>query len=1169
MAGSATRLPPHATSLAVGEETPLARRLLIDAHLGAGDAINANAEADALERWAADDTAPLDQATKAALGRARRALGADLGTADQPGNGNAALVAELVGRDREFAVALEAWQAVRNGASRHVHLVAPAGLGKTRLMQDLATRLHHSGAAVRYLRAHPGDRELPGALAAELARALTAFDGAKSVPPNVAETLVALDPSLANFYSAAPDPAIGDEARRRRAFALTELFRATGEAGPHALLVDDLHWADDESFAILEALLARAEEGRALVITATRPLQTRHLRSEHRLTLSLDPLTAVQVAELAGSIATFEPTGALATLPDGLANSTGGNPLLILELLQLARDRDILTIEDGEWQCTAPDRLAALLREGEGIRQRLARLGPESRDTLRMLAIAGAPLSAAVLAKALAIPRAVASERLDLLERMGLAQRSSTDWETAHDTIGDAAADGEGPVITTARRQLADALEQVGDSSLPTLSRAMQLWRSVGDVTAMARVADAAITRERARGRRPSPSELIARLLGGPRDDTLARAVYGALPAAMRWRPRVPAVAAVALLGIGLTAALAARPKPEEQPTILEVSWLSEDGTIDALHVPLPAEGWNAELPLTGRSAPLSHVLRHLGNRSPDYAIAYSTGGDSAVTTWRRPDSGDLDIVLLTRDSLVWLTDAPRDDTAPAFLPDGSGIVFVTSRWSPEGDDDVDVAILHFADRSITRLTSGPDTDIGPQPSPDGLRIAFFRRYRSERANEVCVATISGQMLTCSVAHGVKLNSPFGWLDNDHLLASADSAGMILLLRMHATTGQRETLARGMFYPPAMDAGRQVVACVCEDPETRRLEVRVLDLRYPGAWRSVALPAGANPDRLAMVRRAHAPRAIGRIAITPPGVIRAGTLHRLSVAGFGGDGRPLLFDTTVVRWQSSDSLIASVHPASGLLTAVAPGLVTIQAVAGPTQRDSVHVVVGESLAEIVLEESWSSPAPSIWRLYGVPTAEIRTHPHLGRALFNRGDGVDQSGAYTVSSYSADVGLTIEMEISSPMRRDKWQRLVVELVSARDSLLLADWDHGGGAAPGTRIRSGTACSVAHPASEGENSFRGFEVAVGHRNITASAVPPMWSGEVYRLRLALLADGRCGVAVNGQPIFLSPTSIPLDAPKRLWISGNSVGTDIAVGKVTVWQGDPGGVDWSSVQ
>ena len=225
-------------------ESEAAWRLVLEAAVAARDFVAASVEAQALEQWAAAEDIALEQMTHALITRAR---GLTPGPDAQPEE--AGLVAELTGRAREFAAVTGAWSACKGGSARHLHLSAPAGLGKSRLLREAVARLAAEGAPVVRVQGMAGDRDVPFAFAADLAAALSSLPGASGVAPASAAALVALNPALsARYPTAGGDSSQGEELLRRRIHALSDLVHAVADEQPFALAIDDLHWIDRSSF---------------------------------------------------------------------------------------------------------------------------------------------------------------------------------------------------------------------------------------------------------------------------------------------------------------------------------------------------------------------------------------------------------------------------------------------------------------------------------------------------------------------------------------------------------------------------------------------------------------------------------------------------------------------------------------------------------------------------------------------------------------------------------------------------------------------------------------------------------------------------------------------------------------------------------------------------------
>ena len=241
-------------------------RLLIEARYAGGDALGAELECDGLLRMLKEEGRDPEPASTSLIGRIRQP-----GALTRSQDESRALLADLIGREREFSTILEAWEQARSGRPAQCCVTAPAGMGKTRLLQDLRARLVLAGASVVYVRANPGDRHVSYAYACDMAAALAAQPGATGVPPEVAGSLLALNPTLSNIFSANADHAVGQEAFRRRTVALVELLAAVAEQRPVALLLDDMHWADPVSVKLLEGVRTRLQGQHVLLVTGRAP----------------------------------------------------------------------------------------------------------------------------------------------------------------------------------------------------------------------------------------------------------------------------------------------------------------------------------------------------------------------------------------------------------------------------------------------------------------------------------------------------------------------------------------------------------------------------------------------------------------------------------------------------------------------------------------------------------------------------------------------------------------------------------------------------------------------------------------------------------------------------------------------------------------------------------
>src|SRR5262249_32249472 len=120
------------------------------------------------------------------------------------------------------------------------------------------------------------------------------------------------------------------------------------------------------------------------------------------------------------------------------------------------------------------------------------------------------------------------------------------------------------------------------------------------------------------------------------------------------------------------------------------------------------------------------------------------------------------------------LTRAARDDLARDWLPDGSALVGTTSRWSPPGQGDYDIALYDTATGAARQITHGRAHDTSPHVSPDGTRIAF-QRETGDGPEQLCVVPIDGsEEPECRPIGSEGVAQVVGWTSPVELAVIAD-----------------------------------------------------------------------------------------------------------------------------------------------------------------------------------------------------------------------------------------------------------------------------------------------------------------------------------------------------------------------------------------------------------
>lgn len=208
---------------------------------------------------------------------------------------------------------------------------------------------------------------------------------------------------------------------------------------PLLLVVDDLHWADEASVALLFHLSRRIGQSRILIVAGYRPDEVAAAGGPQRtalakvlaeirryagdVTVDLDGTGPADRRAFTDALIDSEPN----VLPDGFRDRlfahTGGHPLFTVELLRTLQDRgDLARDPGGRWTVTTVD-WATLPPRVEGvIEERVGRLSADERELLDVASVEGVTFTADVIARITASPlrgvlRAL-SERLQRTHRL-------------------------------------------------------------------------------------------------------------------------------------------------------------------------------------------------------------------------------------------------------------------------------------------------------------------------------------------------------------------------------------------------------------------------------------------------------------------------------------------------------------------------------------------------------------------------------------------------------------------------------------------------------------------------------------------------------------------------------------------------------------------------------
>ncbi len=344
-----------------------------------------------------------------------------------PGPLRLASSSPFVGRSAELAT-LRALVPRETGERGRLALVGgEAGSGKSRLVRELAHEVASEGVLVLYgaCDAVVQTAYRPFAEALDQLVRITDPDVLRADLGSAGGELTRLLPDLSARVAGLPAPIVADPdtERHRLHTSVTDLLTSAGRRQPLLLVLEDGHWADPATLVLLRHLARATSEARVLLLATFRdteadvPAELADTladlrRSDEAVRLSLSGLTEEDVGEFVrragGEMDPVEPR-----LSHEIRDLTEGNAFLLCELWRALVETEALTIEEGRLRLSRPlQTIATPQSVREVVSQRLARLGPATRDLLELAAVAGPEFELDVLR--LAAP--VELERIDALE---------------------------------------------------------------------------------------------------------------------------------------------------------------------------------------------------------------------------------------------------------------------------------------------------------------------------------------------------------------------------------------------------------------------------------------------------------------------------------------------------------------------------------------------------------------------------------------------------------------------------------------------------------------------------------------------------------------------------------------------------------------------------------
>jgi len=402
----------------------------------------------------------------------------------------ASLVSELasddvpfVGRSREVALLLDAVDALVNHQGRALMLVGEAGMGKSRLISQV---LLHPEVSARVLVGYGRCRQLGelvpySPLREALGQLVELLVGIRGEPGHKvrhlagqalsgeAQELRRLVPELSRLLPQGAER--GNEGAvvqglgaERVGNALTHLLTVIGSTRPLVLVLEDVHWADEGTLAVLTRLTAEPPPG-VLLLCTTRP-PPRLAQAGALQMVTLGALRPEENDELLATLAGGAPAAVVRSLVQSVPFLSSGNPLVSAQIIRDLRQGGYLS-QEADGRIRVSERLRGEYQPPDSVSTVVARaLEWLDEPVLRVLRVAAlidrrfrlSDVEALGLFSPLEVRAAVAAA-----EEQKLCTVTADRCTFAHDTVRERLAlDGSREDVADIHRRISERLRQRG-----------------------------------------------------------------------------------------------------------------------------------------------------------------------------------------------------------------------------------------------------------------------------------------------------------------------------------------------------------------------------------------------------------------------------------------------------------------------------------------------------------------------------------------------------------------------------------------------------------------------------------------------------------------------------------------------------------------------------------
>lgn len=342
----------------------------------------------------------------------------------------------LVGRKNELAEARALWDRATMGQGQMLLISGEPGIGKTRLTRELITQVEVMNGRVLLgeCYAEGGAPYAPFALI--IRRAFANGTGSSlNLPDHIMADLLNLSPNLWPHYpDIKPNPPLEPQLEQQRLFEnMVALFKAISEERPVMIIIEDAHWADSGSLAMMRHIARRIGKLPIMIVATYREVELDENLPFNQVLLDLNrerlairiKLSRFGKEDTEALLSALFEEEITPSFLEGIFRETEGNPFFVEEVCKSLVESGQLYFEDGAWQRPAMTEMTIPQSVRVTIQTRVSNLPQEYQDTLKLAAILGREFDYDTLVEASEIDEDQVIDSLEAAERVQLIESTS------------------------------------------------------------------------------------------------------------------------------------------------------------------------------------------------------------------------------------------------------------------------------------------------------------------------------------------------------------------------------------------------------------------------------------------------------------------------------------------------------------------------------------------------------------------------------------------------------------------------------------------------------------------------------------------------------------------------------------------------------------------------